>query len=33
MPLAGRWYLVMKVIKDEQLHETRGWTQIEDSRE
>jgi nitrogen fixation protein FixH len=33
MPLAGRWYLVMKVIKDEHLHETRGWTQIEDSRE
>ena len=33
MPLAGRWYLVMKVVKDEQLHETRGWTQIEDSRE
>jgi len=33
MPLAGRWFLVMRVIKDEQLHETRGWTQIEDSRE
>ena len=33
MPLAGRWYLVLKVYKGEALHETRGWTQIETSRD
>jgi nitrogen fixation protein FixH len=32
MPLAGRWYLVMKIVKDEAFHETRGWTQIEVAR-
>jgi nitrogen fixation protein FixH len=32
MPLPGRWYLVLHVIKGDDLHETRGWTNIEQAR-
>ena len=32
MPLPGRWYLVLHVRKGDDLHETRGWTNIEQAR-
>lgn len=32
MRLPGRWYLVMQVRRGEDLHEIRGWTQIEQPR-
>ncbi len=32
MSLPGRWYLVLQVRRDDDLHEIRGWTRIEQAR-
>lgn len=32
MPLPGRWYLVMQIKQENNLHEIRGWTQVEQAR-